>query len=282
MSEILSDWVGRWREVEDQMTAPAARRLATMLDRVPPALAIGAEVPPHWLAILFDDAQPQSRLGPDGHPAKGEFLPPVDLPRRMLAGRRTTYGAALRIGDAVVRRSEVAAITPKQGRSGRLVFVTVRHTVTGPAGMVAVEEQDIAYREAASAPPATAAAAEPLPEATWREPFRPDTVLLFRYSALTFNGHRIHYDADYARGEEGYPGLVVNGGLTTLMLLEAALRHNDPDATIRSTDTRTLRPLTAGRPGFLAGTAPDEEGRQLLWAEDELGRMALRISARIG
>ncbi|MGK7866444.1 FAS1-like dehydratase domain-containing protein [Falsiroseomonas sp. E2-1-a20] len=282
MNDNLADWVGRWREVEDQMTAPAARRLAAMLDRAPPPLAIGASVPPHWLAILFDDAQPQSQLGPDGHPAKGDFLPPVDLPRRMLAGRRTTYSAALRIGDAVVRRSEIAAITPKQGRSGRLVFVTVRHTVTGPAGMVAVEEQDIAYREAASGSPDAAPPADPLPEAAWREPFQPDTVLLFRYSALTFNGHRIHYDADYARDEEGYPGLVVNGGLTTMMLLEAALRHADPDATIRATDTRTLRPLTVGRPAFLAGTAPDEEGRQWLWAEDEAGRMALRIQARIG
>jgi 3-methylfumaryl-CoA hydratase len=282
MTGNLSDWVGRWREVEDQMTAPAARRLAAMLDRAPPPLAIDAAVPPHWLSILFDDAQPQSQLGPDGHPAKGEFLPPVDLPRRMLAGRRITYAAPLRIGDALVRRSEIAAITPKQGRTGRLVFVTLRHEVTGPDGLVAVEEQDIAYREAAGAAPEAPAPADPPPEALWREPFHPDPVLLFRYSALTFNGHRIHYDADYARGEEGYPGLVVNGGLTTLMLLEAALRNNDPDATIRAADIRTLRPMTAGRACFLAGAAPDADGRQMLWAEDEAGRMALRIQARIG
>ncbi|MGG5810140.1 FAS1-like dehydratase domain-containing protein [Falsiroseomonas sp. CW058] len=277
---MLDEWVGRAREVEDEMTAPAARRLAAMLDRAPPPLNRGAEVPPHWVAILFDDAQPQSRLGPDGHPAKGDFLPPVPLPRRMLAGRRMRHAAPLRIGDRLVRRSEIMSITPKEGRSGRLVFVTVRHVVAGPAGVVATEEQDIAYREA----PSGAAKAEvpaAAPDAAWREPFSPDPVLLFRYSALTFNGHRIHYDADYARGVEGYPGLVVNGGLTILLLLEAALRHAPPGAALRTADIRTLRPLTCGRGFHLAGTLPDDDGRRLLWAEDETGAMALRIEARI-
>lgn len=279
----LDGWIGRWREVEDQMTAPAARRLAAMLDRDPPALGDGAEVPPHWLAVLFDDAQPQSQLGPDGHPAKGDFLPPVDLPRRMLAGRRMRHEAPLRIGDALVRRSEIIAITPKQGRSGRLCFVTLRHSTSGPAGMVAVEEQDIAYREAASeAAPAKAEAPAALPEALWHEDFLPDPVLLFRYSALCFNGHRIHYDADYARTQEGYPGLVVNGGLSTIMLLEAALRHAPPGARLLTTETRTLRPLICGHQARLAGGPPDAEGRQLLWVEDESGAMALRIQARFG
>ena len=135
----LAGWIGRAREVADEMTAPAARRLCAMLDRDAPDLSPGAEVPTHWLAILFDDAQRQSLLGADGHPAKGEFLPPVDLPRRMLAGRRITYAGRLRIGDALRRRSEITAITPKEGRSGRLCFVTVRHSITGLAGLVAVE-----------------------------------------------------------------------------------------------------------------------------------------------
>jgi 3-methylfumaryl-CoA hydratase len=277
---MLEEWIGRAREVADEMTAPAARRLAAMLDRDPPALSPGSEVPPHWMAVLFDDAQPQSKLGPDGHPAKGEFLPPVPLPRRMLAGRRIAFRAPLRIGDALVRHSEIAAITPKEGRTGRLVFVTVRHTVTGRDGVVATEEQDIAYREAASGsggskPEAPAA----LPEAAWREPFVTDPVLLFRYSALSFNGHRIHYDADYTRDAEGYPGLVVNGGLSTLMLLEAALRH--AEGRLAAADIRTLRPLTCGRPATLAGAAPDAEGNLLLWVEDDTGAMALRIQARI-
>lgn len=280
---MLKEWIGRAREVEDEMTAPAARRLCAMLDRDPPPLSRGSEVPPHWIAVLFDDAQPQSRLGPDGHPAKGEFLPPVPLPRRMLAGRRVSYAAPLRIGDALTRRSEIAAITPKQGRSGGLVFVTVRHMVRGPDGVVATEEQDIAYREAASgtAGEASAPAPAPAPEAAWWQPFTPDPALLFRYSALTFNGHRIHYDADYARQSEGYPGLVVNGGLTVMMLLDAALRHIRPGARLTAADIRTLRPLTAGKPATLLGTAPAGDGTQTLWAADEAGAMALRITARI-
>jgi 3-methylfumaryl-CoA hydratase len=276
----MQDWIGRARKVSDEMTAPAVRRLCAMLDRDAPPLHAGAAVPAHWAAILFDDAQPQSRLGPDGHPEKGEFLPPIDLPRRMMAGRRITYAGPLRIGDALTRRSEIAAITPKEGRSGRLMFVTVRHTVSGPSGMVLTEEQDIAYREAPRGDAPAPAESAPLPEAAWRQDFAPDTVLLFRYSALTFNGHRIHYDSDYARDVEGYPGLVVNGGLSTMMLLEAALSRT-PAARLHATDTRTLRPLTCGRAAMLAGAVPDAEGRQLLWVEDETGAMALRIQARI-
>ena len=282
MQGDLAGWVGRSRDIQDEMTAPAARRLAAMLDREPPALHHGAAVPPHWMAILFDDAQPQSRLGPDGHPAKGEFLPPVDLPRRMLAGRRLTFAAPLRIGDRLTRRSEITAITPKEGRSGRLVFVTVRHSVTGGDGLVATEEQDIAYREA-PAPGSTARpeASPVLPDPAWRAPFHPDEVLLFRYSALCFNGHRIHYDADYARGVEGYPGLVVNGGLTILTLLEAALRRAPSGAQLLAAEIRTVKPLFCGQAAHLVGALPDEDGRRLLWAEDAQGALALRIQARI-
>ena len=276
---MLAEWIGRAREVSDEITASAARRLSAMLDRDPPPLAHGAIVPSHWLAVLFDDAQRQSRLGPDGHPAKGEFLPPVPLPRRMLAGRRIAYAAPLRIGESLTRRSEITAITPKEGRTGKLVFVTVRHTVTGLAGVVATEEQDIAYREAPTGAVKSEAPA-PKQDAAWREAFTPDTVLLFRYSALTFNGHRIHYDADYARNVEGYPGLVVNGGLTTLMLLEAALRHA-PGMTLSSAEIRTIRPLTCGRPAALAGATPAGDGTQALWAEDDTGATALRITARM-
>jgi 3-methylfumaryl-CoA hydratase len=277
----MQDWVGRAREVSDEMSAPAARRLCAMLDREAPALAPGAAVPGHWAAILFDDAQPQSRLGADGHPAKGEFLPPVPLPRRMLAGRRLRYTGALRLGDRLTRRSEITAITEKQGRSGKLVFVSLRHSVQGAAGLVATEEQDIAYREAARPGEAPAQDATQPADAAWTEAFLPDPVLLFRYSALTFNGHRIHYDADYARADEGYPALVVNGGLTTLMLLEAALRHAPPGAAVLSADLRTLAPLFCGRPAQLQGSLPDEAGNRTLWATDDAGRMALRIQARI-
>lgn len=271
---MLPDWIGRWREGEDELTRPAMRRLAAMLDRDDLAFVRGAAVPPHWAAVLFDDAAPQSRLGPDGHPLKGDFLPPVPLPRRMLGGRRLAYHAAPRIGDLLRRRSEITAITPKTGKSGRLVFVTVRHSVTGPEGLVSVEDQDIAYREAAppGQQPTAPDAAAPARAADWTEGFAPDPVLLFRYSALAFNGHRIHYDADYARAEEGYPALVVNGGLTTLMLLEAASRRAGGRPLARYA-ARTLRPLFCGRAATLNGAGG------ALWAADAEGALALSIDA---
>ena len=282
MSAGLHAWVGRTRRVADEMAAPLVRRMAALTDRGEVPLDRGAPVPNHWLCMLFDDAAPQAALGPDGHPAKGDFLPPVPLPRRMLGGRRLTYHSAPRVGDALERETEIASITPKKGRSGELVFVTLRHRIIRAGELLAVEEQDIAYLEAKREGDAPAAQAAPgKPEAAWRESFLPDPVMLFRYSALAFNGHRIHYDADYARGAEGYPALVVNGGVTTLFLLEAALRRQ-PGAQVLSTDARTLKPLFCGQPAALCGTAPDAAGHCQLWAVDAAGMTALRIQARIG
>ncbi|WP_245216796.1 FAS1-like dehydratase domain-containing protein [Neoroseomonas nitratireducens] len=280
MTGNLQSWVGRTRSVDDEMAAPLVRRMAALTDRTDVAWNHGAIVPGHWLCMLFDDAAPQSALGPDGHPAKGDFLPPVPLPRRMLGGRRLTYAAPVRVGDRLTRVTEIAAITPKVGRSGAIIFVMLRHTITGPSGLVATEEQDIAYLEAKRNAPAPKDPPSTVPNAAWREPFAPDQAMLFRYSALAFNGHRIHYDADYARDVEGYPALVVNGGVTTLFLLEAALRHA-PGARIHGYDARTLQPLFCGRKGALCGDAPDAEGRRTLWAEDETGAMALRLTAKV-
>ncbi len=265
-----SAWIGRARSVSDTLAAPLARRLAATLDAEMPADA----VPSHWLPpLLFDDAQPTRALGHDGHPTKGEFLPPVPLPRRMLAGRRVTFQAAARIGQEFTRTSTIEKIEDKEGRSGRLVFVTVRHATVGPDGPLMTEVQDIVYREpgGAAAPRAPA----PMPEPAWREARTPDTVLLFRYSAICFNGHRIHYDADYARDAEGYPALVVNGGLSTLLLLHAAARH--AGRAVAGFAARTASPLFCGRPLALCGTAPDADGRALLWAEDHAGAVALRV-----
>ncbi|MBR0679173.1 hypothetical protein GXW74_01640 [Roseomonas eburnea] len=280
MTGDLHSWLGRKRRVTDEMAAPLVRRMAALTDRADVALDRGAPVPNHWLCMLFDDAAPQSQLGPDGHPAKGDFLPPVPLPRRMLGGRRLTYHAPVRVGDTLERETEIAAITPKVGRSGAMILVMLRHTIAGPDGLVAVEEQDIAYLEPKRDAPAPKAPPAEAPVAAWRDPFAPDPVMLFRYSALAFNGHRIHYDADYARDVEGYPALVVNGGVTTLFLLEAALRHA-PGAQVRSYDARTLKPLFCGRPAELCAGTPDKAGRCTLWAEDETGAIALRIQARL-
>jgi 3-methylfumaryl-CoA hydratase len=282
MTGDLQSWVGRTRRVADEMAAPLVRRMAALTDRADVALAHGAPVPPHWLCMLFDDAAPQAALGADGHAATGDFLPPVPLSRRMLGGRRLTYSAAPRIGDALQRETVIASITPKVGRSGALIFVTLRHSITRGAETIAVEEQDIAYLEARrNAPEPGPGKPALVQQAAWRDAFAPDPVMLFRYSALAFNGHRIHYDADYARDTEGYPALVVNGGVTTLFLLEAALRRQ-PGAQVIATATRTLKPLFCDRAATLCGSAPDAQGRSTLWAEDETGATALRIEARIG
>lgn len=281
MTGDLQSWVGRTRRVADEMAAPLVRRMAALTDRTDVAIERGAPVPSHWLCMLFDDAAPQAALGPDGHPATGDFLPPVPLPRRMLGGRRLTYLAPVHVGDTLVRETEIAAITPKVGRSGAMIFVMLRHSISGPHGPVAVEEQDIAYLEPKRDAPAPKPAPEAVPVAAWREPFTPDPVTLFRYSALAFNGHRIHYDADYARDVEGYPALVVNGGVTTLFLLEAALRRAR-GGRLRGYDARTQAPLFCGRPMTLCAEAPDASGQMTLWAEDESGALALRLRARIG
>jgi 3-methylfumaryl-CoA hydratase len=212
----LRGWIGRTESSADTLTPRLAREYAAMLDRAPEdefaPLAI------HW--CLAPPSAPASALGPDGHPARGLFLPPVPLPRRMWAGGELHLHGRLRVGDAVIRTSRIADVTLKQGRTGALCFVTVDHEITGPQGLAIRERQDIVYRDAeAKTMPTTPDAPR---EATWRRDMRVDPVLLFRYSALTYNGHRIHYDRAYAMGAESYPGLVVHGPLQATWLLEYA------------------------------------------------------------
>jgi 3-methylfumaryl-CoA hydratase len=277
----LREWAGRSETAEDEVSTGLIRRLAALLDRDPAGIAAGTPLPEGWHSVLFVPLAPQSGLGADGHPKKGDFLPPVDLPRRMFAGRRTRFMAPIRVGDAVRRTSTITSVAPKQGRSGRMVFVTIRHAIAA-AGLgvdSVVEEQDLVYRGPPEPPPAEAPAPpEPpaLPVGAHREEFRPDPVLLFRYSAVTFNGHRIHYDADYTRGIEGYPALVVNGGLTALFLMELAktrLRRR-----LVAFATRNARPLFANRPASLA-CHPEGPNRLRLWALDDRDRIAVEATA---
>lgn len=275
----LDGWIGRTETLTDEMTRPTARRLASLLDRPDDDLVAGAALPEGWYAVLFGALAPQSQIGPDGHPRKGDFLPPVDLPRRMFAGRRVSFEAPLRIGDAVERVSEIARIEPKTGRSGRMVFVTVIHRIRAAGRLLVTEEQDIVYREPArpGAPPP--APQDPPAGAAWRRTVVPDPVMVFRYSALTWNGHRIHYDADYTRGVEGYPERVVNGGLTTLLLLETA--RAALGRPLRTLATRNLRALYVDRPLTLCG-APTADGTGAeLWAEDAEGALAVSASVTV-
>jgi 3-methylfumaryl-CoA hydratase len=273
----LNGWIGRSETVEDEVSLVLLRRLAALLDLNPLALRRGAPMPEGWHVALFAPLVRQSGLGPDGHGAMGEFLPPVPLPRRMFAGRRTWFNVPIIIGAEVRRVSRITAITPKQGRSGQMVFVTVRHGIECKGQECVIEEQDLVFR--APAAPGATPAEPPLPElpaAAARESFTPDTRLLFRYSAVTNNGHRIHYDADYARAEEGYPSLVVNGGITTTKLSELAKRHLP--GPLRSITTRAGRPLFVNRPVTLAAHT-EAPGKVRLWALDDSGRLAFESLA---
>ncbi len=271
----LSEWIGRSETRTDTITTAPLVALAGLLDRDEPAPAAGDAAPPlaHWLYFL--PACRISEAGPDGHALKGSFLPPVPLPRRMWAGSRLEFLRPLVVGSEVSRRSTIRDVKTKEGRSGPLVFVTVRHEVSDAGGLVLSDEHDIVYRgESALAAKDTPA---PAGEA-WRREIRPDPVLLFRYSAVTFNSHRIHYDLPYATKVEGYPGLVVHGPLIATLLVDL-LRRNVPRAVVKRYEFRAVKPLfdtasfaTCGAPGEAPGTAR-------LWTRDVAGALTMQANA---
>ena len=219
--ESLKPWIGRTETGEDRLMPQSLAGLAALLDHEAPPWPSG-EVPPlgHWLAFLPNARQ--SELGSDGHPRLGGFLPPVPLPRRMWAGSRIDFLKPIAIGEAIERRSAIVDIRHKQGGAGDLVFVTLRHEISANGEIAVVDEQDIVYRGHVGTAPAPRPAA-PLPADIVR-PHAPDPIQLFRFSALTFNGHRIHYDRDYARMVEGYGGLVVHGPFQATLLMDHFLR----------------------------------------------------------
>ncbi|MCX8997199.1 MaoC family dehydratase N-terminal domain-containing protein [Rhizobiaceae bacterium BDR2-2] len=268
--------IGRREHAEIVIAADKVDALAATLD-IETLPGEGRELPPGWHWMFFNPFVRRSRLGPDGHPQRGGFLPETGLPRRMWAGGRLTYRAAIPVGARVRRESEIAYVVEKTGGSGRLVFVTVRHMISHE-GIVAVEEeQDIVYR-APAAPDAAAPRSVPAPEnPVWSERIVPDPVLLFRYSALTSNGHRIHYDQPYARQEEGYRDLVVHGPLIATLLQGLAGRAR-PDGTLRRFEFRAVAPLFVDR-AFRIEAAESPEGLSL-WARGLEGELAMRAEAR--
>lgn len=275
----LKTWIGRTEQVEDWVTPGPAAALAATLDRGDPSPAVGDPLPPAWHWLYALDRPRMSRLGEDGHAARGGFLPPVPLPRRMWAGGRMAFHRPLRIGQRFMRQSEVADVRSKTGRSGDLVFVMVRHRIWGDSELATTEEHDIVYR---SAPMPGVAAASTVPKAPsgalWRRPISPDPVLLFRFSALTFNGHRIHYDRPYAQNVEGYPGLIVHGPLVAILLLDL-VRRERPAATVQDFDYRAVSPLFDIAPFVVAGRSEDAETSRL-WAENMSGDLAMTATIR--
>ncbi|MFE2938146.1 MaoC family dehydratase N-terminal domain-containing protein [Streptomyces sp. NPDC059255] len=271
------DREGRSEEAEDTPDPGSHAALAALLDR--PAADAAAPLPPllHWLC--FRPRVPRGELGPDGHPRTGGFLPPVELPRRMWGGGELAFAAPLRTGVPVHRTSVIARVRRREGRSGPLVLVTVDHTLRQNGASVLTERQDLVYRAAptaaADAPGDAAGAEEEQPPGRWRRSLVPDPVLLFQYSALTFNSHRIHYDRPYAREEEGYPGLVVHAPLTATLLLDHYLRHR-PAAPVTGFRFRAVRPAFDGHalvlhatpvPGGARRRAPHDRGRTVMSAE---------------
>lgn len=263
------DWIGLSRTREDPMHPwPAAALVAALgLDRAAPGP--GEPLPPMWHWLYFLEAAPRAALGADGHPAPGGFMPAVPQPRRMWAGGRLAFPAALPLGAPARLTETIADVAAKTGRAGAMTFVTVRREIAGAAGLAVAEEQDIVYRGD------LAPGAGPVPEEAPRDEtaalsWSLDATALFRYSALTFNGHRIHYDADYARTVEGYPGLVVHGPLLATLMLEAARAvAREPIAAFAF---RARAPVFAGEP-FEACARRDREGISL-WIRAGDGRLA--------
>ncbi|MAT92184.1 MAG: acyl-CoA dehydrogenase [Halioglobus sp.] len=272
----LQEWVGRSATVCDTIAPAPVAGLAAALDHPRPPQP-GDSLPAGWHWLFFQQPVRASRLGPDGHPLRGDFLPPVSLPRRMWAGGRLTLYAPLRVGDALRRQSTVAAVQRKRGRSGELVFVRVLHRIHRGQVLLLEEEQDIVYREAAGAAGAPVGEMPP-GEAQWSRLWQPDPVALFRYSALTFNAHRIHYDRDYATGREGYGGLVVQGPLTATLLLDL-LRAQIGQEQPASFAFRGLRPLLDT--GAVALQGRRDGNAVTLWALDADGALAMRASAQL-
>ena len=279
MAEALEQWVGRTETLHDDITAAPVRALTATLDRDDPLPQAGTPLPPLWHWLYFLPMHRASEIGPDGHARRGGFLPPVELPRRMWAGGRLAWetGNPLRVGDAARRTSRIASVSRKSGRSGDLVFVTVVHELRNAAGLALTEEHDIVYRDAPKPGDAAPAPAAAETGAAWQRELTPDDVLLFRYSALTFNGHRIHYDRRYVTEVEGYPGLIVHGPLIATLLLDL-LRRNTGQA-VRRFEFKAVRPAFDGRPLRLNGQPEGNTVR--LWAQDHEGWLTMKATAEV-
>lgn len=281
-ADALQAWVGRTETRSDFIDARPVELLSATLDRDDPAPRPGDALPPLWHWLYFLPAYRQSEVGPDGHAKRGGFLPPVPLPRRMWAGSRIEWLRPIAIGDEASRVSRIVSVTSKSGRNGPLVFVVVRHEISTASGLALMEEHDIVYRDLA--PPGSrrgqaGAAPESTGPAAWTRRIVPDDVLLFRYSALTFNSHRIHYDRRYVTEVEGYPGLVVHGPLLATLLIDLLRRHR-PDAVVRRFEFRAMAPLFDIAPFDVCGR-PEESGRCTLWAQGVDRAPAMRATATV-
>ena len=280
----LQQWIGKSQQERDLITLAPLRGMTALLDRDPGDIADGTALPPLWHWLYFLPLARQSELAEDGHPHRGGFLPPVPLPRRMWAGGRLEFQHQLRAGDRITRNSVIKNVEIKEGRSGPLAFVCVAHEISSAAGLAIYEEHDIVYREkppVSSIQPANQPASDPgKPAPTTCDYSRQhlaDPVSLFRYSALTFNGHRIHYDRDYVTSQEGYPGLIVHGPLLATLLVEL-FREHQPDTRLQKFEFRALHPVFDGQPFTARGLNIGSE-RTELWIANTENTLCMQATA---
>jgi 3-methylfumaryl-CoA hydratase len=274
----LRQWIGRSAEVSDIVTAQLTRGLrATLFQEIgEPKPGDAAPFTTHW--CLGQPVFPMSELGPDGHPTRGGFLPPVPLPRRMWAGGELQFVDALRVGDVATRTSRISDVTMKTGSTGVLCFVSVQHEVTTSRGIAIRERQDIVYRDVSgTAQAAPAKSPPPLPVAQHQEKHVSDPVLLFRYSALTFNGHRIHYDRDYVTKVEGYPGLIFHGPLQASFIVELAAKLHGGQPP-KKLSYRGVQPLFEGSE-FSVNANTGDNGMEL-WIANAEGQPTMKGTAK--
>ena len=276
--EFLKGWEGREQIGYDDMSPFKAQALAGALDREN-APAAGEALPPCWQWLYFVDTPRASNTGADGHPKTGGFLPPSPLPRRMWAAGNYRIEQPLRLGEAAEKRSLIQSVELKEGASGTLLFVNLEHRISQGGALCIVEEQNIVYREMPTGPAPLPPGKAPEQAADWQMEIVPDPVLLFRFSALTYNGHRIHYDRDYAINEEFYPALVVHGPLLATLLAELVAR-NIPGVAIETFQFRAQRPTFDNAPFTLCGKR--EGDRLSLWTVDAEGFIGMTAKVKVG
>ncbi|NQV55162.1 MAG: MaoC family dehydratase N-terminal domain-containing protein [Rhodospirillales bacterium] len=276
--EEYEKFIGLTTTTEDLISASQVQRLAVTLNRDDPMPKIGDAVPPGWQSIFFPRLNKTKNLSRDGMASDMENGPPSPLPRRMYAGNNMRFHQPFRIGDAVTKEMAISSVTPKEGRSGKLVFVTIGVKISGPNGLVMEDDQNLVYREeeeAGAKPPP----GEPGPsDAPWKREVIVDPVMLFRFSACTFNPHRIHYDHPYVTGVENYPGLIVHGPFTAVWLLELA-RDFAPDKTLATFNMQARAPIYADQPFTLMGEPSADGASCQLWAVNKDGMIAMKASA---
>jgi len=276
----LTDWVGRSRTSHDTISADHLARIAATFDSEPPPLQENSPLPPGWHWAFFAEITALSGIGRDGHRALGEFLPPVTLPRRMWASGDLKIASPLTVGETVRKTSTILSVDEKLGRTGKLVFVRVGHEFSGDRGGDMREQHQIVYRDA------------PVPGTVQPEPILPQhqadnsrtltasPVQLFRYSAITFNSHRIHYDVDFCRNEEGYDGLIVHGPLTATLLMDLACKQQ-PEKHLTSFAFRALSPLTHIHQ-FSLHVRKTSDSEYSVWACNHRGELAMTADAELG